>query len=163
MTTGIVIMVVVVLVAMAALGLLWDSWRSGRAFCTPIPRPFRNRDSQEVAWQDRYGERLSDADAVLRIFCEASVWPNVRLVGAAPELSPPLPGIQATPGVGHGDCAVLGNLQQLAKYGLASFFSLEICDGTVLMKGFRHVYVRVNLRSFFKCCRSSSRRACLSA
>jgi len=71
MTTGIVIMVVVVIVALAALGVLWDSWRSGRAFCTPIPRPYRNRDSQEAVWQDRYGERLSDADAVLTMLCEA--------------------------------------------------------------------------------------------
>ncbi len=40
MTTGVVIMVVVVIVAMAALGVRWDWWRSGRAFCTPIPRPY---------------------------------------------------------------------------------------------------------------------------
>jgi hypothetical protein len=71
MTTGIVIMVVVVIVALVALGVLWDSWRSGRAFCTPVPRPYRNRDSQEVVWRDRCGDGLGEADAVLTMFCEA--------------------------------------------------------------------------------------------
>ena len=71
MTTGIVIMVVVVIVALVAVGVLWDSWRSGRAFCTPIPRPFRNRDSQEAVWRDRCSEGLGDADTVLTMLCEA--------------------------------------------------------------------------------------------
>ena len=71
MTTGIVIMVLVVIVALVALGVLWDSWRSGRALCSPIPRPYRNRDSQETVWRDRFGEGLGDADAVLTMLCEA--------------------------------------------------------------------------------------------
>jgi hypothetical protein len=71
MTTGIVIMVVVMIVALVGLGILWDSWRSGRAFCTPIPRPYKGRGSQETAWRDRCGEGLGEADAVLTILCEA--------------------------------------------------------------------------------------------
>ena len=51
MTTGIVIVILVVIVALVALRVLWDSWRSGRAFCTPIPRPYKGRGSQETVWR----------------------------------------------------------------------------------------------------------------
>ena len=59
------------IVALVALGALWDWRRSGRAFCTPIPRPFRDRDSHKAVWRDRCGDGLGDADAVLTMFCEA--------------------------------------------------------------------------------------------
>ena len=59
-----------VIVALVALGVLWDWWRSGRAFCTPIPRPYRNRDSHKAVWRQRCGEKMGDADAVLTIATE---------------------------------------------------------------------------------------------
>ncbi len=65
MTTGIVIVILVVIVALLALRVCWDSWRSGRAFCTPIPRPYKGRGSQEAVWRDRCGDGLGEADAVL--------------------------------------------------------------------------------------------------
>ena len=71
MTTGIVIVVLVVIVALVALGVLWDSWRSGRAFCTPIPRPYEGRGSQEAVWRDRCGDGLGEADSVVTLLCDA--------------------------------------------------------------------------------------------
>ncbi|OHB85301.1 MAG: hypothetical protein A2V98_17925 [Planctomycetes bacterium RBG_16_64_12] len=71
MTTCIVIGVLVVLV-LFGLELIWNRRRTGRLFCVPIPRPYRNRDSQEGIWQERYGhDKSADIDAVLTSFCEA--------------------------------------------------------------------------------------------
>jgi len=36
-----------------------------------MPAPYRDRESQKVAWQQRCGERLAEADAVLTMFCDA--------------------------------------------------------------------------------------------
>jgi hypothetical protein len=71
MTTGIVIVVLVVIVALVAVGVLWDSWRSGRTFCTPIPRPYKRRGSQEAVWRDRCGDGLGEADSVVTLLCDA--------------------------------------------------------------------------------------------
>ena len=71
MTTGIVIMVVVVIVALVAISVLRDWRRSGRLFCSPVPRPYQDRNSQEAAWRQRCGEKMDDADAVLTMLCEA--------------------------------------------------------------------------------------------
>ena len=67
MTTFYVVLVILTLVAMS---LFWDWWRSGQIFCLPIPRPYRDRDSQEAAWRYRCGEKLGEADAVLTTLCE---------------------------------------------------------------------------------------------
>jgi propanediol dehydratase small subunit len=70
MTTGVVIGLLVIS-ALISLNLLWDWRRSGRLFCTPLPRRYRGRSSQEAVWSARYGgDRLANVDAVLRSVCE---------------------------------------------------------------------------------------------
>ena len=71
MTTGIVIVILVVIVALVASGVLWDWRRSGRLFCSPVPRPYQDRDSQEAVWRDRCGDGLGEADAVVTLLCDA--------------------------------------------------------------------------------------------
>jgi hypothetical protein len=71
MTTSIVIVILLMIVALVALGVLWDSWRSGRAFCTPIPRPYKGRGSQEAVWRDRCGDGFGEADSVVTLLCDA--------------------------------------------------------------------------------------------
>lgn len=52
--------------------ILWDCRRSRRLFCVPLPRPFRDRRSQETAWtQGRCDEDREKADALLTMLCEA--------------------------------------------------------------------------------------------
>lgn len=83
MTTAIVIGLLVVVVFIG-LELLWDRRRSGRLFCTPIPRGYRDRGSQEAVWQERFGhQKRAVIDAVLTSFCEAfSFNPDSRYVFA---------------------------------------------------------------------------------
>jgi len=69
MTTAIVILIVIV--ALVALSLLWDWRRSGRIFRAPIPRPYRDRDSQEDVWRRRYDGKLDEADILLTMLCDA--------------------------------------------------------------------------------------------
>ena len=60
------------LAAIITLEILLDSWRSGRAFCIPLPRRYRDRQSQKDAWQHRYvAEALDDISAVLQTLCHA--------------------------------------------------------------------------------------------
>lgn len=68
------------LVVLAGGGILWDCRRSGRLFCVPLPRRFRNRQSQETNWtQARQDEDRKKADALLTMLCEAfSFNPDVR-------------------------------------------------------------------------------------
>lgn len=63
--------VLAVLAALMAAGILWGWWKSGRLFRKPMPAPYRDRESQKVAWQQRCGAMLGDADAVLTLFCDA--------------------------------------------------------------------------------------------
>ena len=70
MITSIVIGLILVLV-LIGLELLWDWRRSGRVFCSPVPPPYQDRDSQEAAWRKRCGEKMGDANAVLTMLCEA--------------------------------------------------------------------------------------------
>ena len=81
MTTAIIIGLLVVIV-LIGLELLWDWRRSGRPFCVPIPRRYRDRDSQESAWRKRFGDDKSvDIDAVLTLFCEAFAFnPDSRYI-----------------------------------------------------------------------------------
>jgi hypothetical protein len=71
MTTAIIIGLLVVLL-LIGLELLWDWRKSGRIFCTPLPRRYRNRELQDGAWRGRFGgDKLADIDAVLTSLCEA--------------------------------------------------------------------------------------------
>jgi hypothetical protein len=81
MTTAIVIGLLFV-VALIGLELLWDWRRSGRIFCTPIPRRYRGTETQEEEWLERFGhQKQAVIDAVLTSFCEAfSFNPDSRYV-----------------------------------------------------------------------------------
>ena len=71
MTTVIVIGLLIA-VALIGLQVLWDWRRSGRLWCGPIPLPYRNRESQEGIWRERYGhDMLADIDALLTLLCNA--------------------------------------------------------------------------------------------
>lgn len=71
MITGILIVLAVVL-ALLSLKFLWDWRRSGRMLCVSLPRRYRDRDSQQVIWRERYGQdKLSDIEAVLISLCKA--------------------------------------------------------------------------------------------
>ena len=63
--------VMAVIAALAVVSILWASWGSGRLFREPIPAPYRDRESQQTAWQQRYGDPLLNVDAVLTVFCDA--------------------------------------------------------------------------------------------
>ena len=70
MTSG--IWLLILLVVLVGGIILWDCRRSRRLFCVPLPRPFRDRDSQEAAWrQGHRDEMLGKADALLAMLCEA--------------------------------------------------------------------------------------------
>lgn len=69
MTTGYILLLAIGL--LVVLGILRESWQSGRLFCAPLPRPYRNRDSQQDEWRGRYGEDADEVDAVLTIVCDA--------------------------------------------------------------------------------------------
>ena len=65
MTT--VCITLLVIVALVALSFFWDWRQSGRMLCAPIPRPYRDQDSQQAMWRRLYGEILNEADAVLTL------------------------------------------------------------------------------------------------
>lgn len=70
MTTGYLILIGVVALVLA--GIIWDSLRSGRAFCAPLPPPYRSRGSQEDAWRQRWdAEAMEKADALLKMLCDS--------------------------------------------------------------------------------------------
>ena len=71
MTAYVVLAVLPAALILVAISVLWDWRRSGRLFCSPIPRPYQDRDSQEAAWRQRCGEKMDDADAVLTMLCGA--------------------------------------------------------------------------------------------
>jgi hypothetical protein len=72
MATGYIILIVfLVIVGFVSISVFVDWRRSRRMFCTPIPRPYRDRDSQENVWRQRYGEPLVEADTVLMLLCDA--------------------------------------------------------------------------------------------
>ena len=55
-----------------AIRVLWDRWRAGRWFCSPIPFPYRQRPSQEWAWQECcQGKPSVEVDRLLTLLCEA--------------------------------------------------------------------------------------------
>jgi hypothetical protein len=71
-TTSMVIIGLIIVAVLFGLEISWKSWQSGRAFCTPLPRPYRDRQSQETAWRQRYaGDAMEHADTVLKLICEA--------------------------------------------------------------------------------------------
>lgn len=52
--------------------ILWDSRRSRRLFCVPLPRVFRDGKSQTTAWRKICDDALlKKADAFLFMLCEA--------------------------------------------------------------------------------------------
>jgi hypothetical protein len=73
MTMNAAIIIGLIVIALSIVfGIVWDSYRSGRAFCTPLPLPYRHRESQEQVWRHRYpNSRYDTADAVLRMVCGA--------------------------------------------------------------------------------------------
>jgi hypothetical protein len=73
MTTGYMTLIgFVAVISLVSLEICWKSWRSGRAFCIPLPRPYQNRESQDDIWRQRYrGGKLTTADVVLKMFCDA--------------------------------------------------------------------------------------------
>ncbi len=61
-----------VLPLLVSANILWDWRRSGRLFCRPLPRPFRDRQSQAERWkQTCTNENYDKADGLLRMLCEA--------------------------------------------------------------------------------------------
>jgi len=63
--------VMAVIAVLAAASILWGWWKSGRLFRKSMPAPYRDRESQKVAWQQRCGTVLGEVDAVLTVFCDA--------------------------------------------------------------------------------------------
>ena len=60
------------LLVVVAATVVRDWMRSGRPFCVPLPRPFRDRQSQEAAWRQAcQDESLDSADTLLQTLCEA--------------------------------------------------------------------------------------------
>src|ERR1700682_2923825 len=65
---------------MVAVGFIWNWWRTGHFFRTPLPRPYRDRPLQESLWALRYhGNPPKEIDGVLSLLCEAFGFaPEVR-------------------------------------------------------------------------------------
>ncbi|WP_146528301.1 hypothetical protein [Novipirellula artificiosorum] len=65
-------MLLLLLSVIAASSILWDWWLSGRLFCKPLPRPYRDRHSQLAAWERTCSDEVMDkTDALLQTLCEA--------------------------------------------------------------------------------------------
>lgn len=61
----------ILLLLLVSASILWDWRQSGRLFCGPLPRPFRDRQSQVAAWKQICpDETIEKADALLLIMCE---------------------------------------------------------------------------------------------
>ncbi len=70
MTNGTLLLIV--LIVLVGASILWDCKRSRRLFCLPLPRLYRDRQSQLVAWERACSSEVMDkADHLLRILCEA--------------------------------------------------------------------------------------------
>ncbi len=70
MGTAILIGIALVPVVLAV-QLLWNRWRTGRFFCIPVPRPYRDRPSQQAAWDDRYQHMPPpEVDRVISLICD---------------------------------------------------------------------------------------------
>ena len=80
MGTAIVIGITAVPVVLA-LQLLWNQWQTGWFFSIRMPRPYRDRQSQEAAWKSRYPDAFHpEVDCILTLICETFlVLPNNRL------------------------------------------------------------------------------------
>lgn len=64
--------ILILLVVLVGGIILWDSRRSRRLFCVPLPRAFRGRESQENVWRNICDYALLEkADAFLSMLCEA--------------------------------------------------------------------------------------------
>jgi hypothetical protein len=62
----------VIVAVLFGVEISWKSWRSGGVLCTPLPQPYRHRQSQEAAWRQHYvGEAMEYADTILTIVCDA--------------------------------------------------------------------------------------------
>jgi len=54
-----------------AIELFWNRWRTGRFFCTLLPRRFRDRSTQQAAWDDRYQHNSPpEVEHVLDLICD---------------------------------------------------------------------------------------------
>jgi hypothetical protein len=54
-----------------AMELLWNRWRTGRFTCSALPHRYRERASQQAAWEARYPDASSETDRVLTLVCNA--------------------------------------------------------------------------------------------
>jgi len=64
--------ILILLVVLVGGIILWDSRRSRRLFCVPLPRAFRGRESQENVWRKTCDDALLEkADTFLSMLCEA--------------------------------------------------------------------------------------------
>ena len=64
--------ILILLVVLVGGIILWDSRRSRRLFCVPLPRAFRGRESQGNVWRNICDDALLEkADAFLSMLCEA--------------------------------------------------------------------------------------------
>lgn len=62
----------ILLVLLVSAKILWDWKFSDCPFHTPLPHPYRDRNSQEEVWKHRcQGDALDRADALLRTLCDA--------------------------------------------------------------------------------------------
>ena len=70
MVNGILILSVLIVLIVGI--ILWDCQRSKRLFCVPLPRPYRDRQSQLAAWKQACSDEvMTNADDLLQILCEA--------------------------------------------------------------------------------------------
>ena len=64
--------ILILLVVLVGGIILWDSRRSRRLFCVPLPRAFRDREPQATAWRNTFDDALlKKADAFLSMLCDA--------------------------------------------------------------------------------------------
>ena len=70
MTNGTLFLIVLIVLVVGS--ILWDCQRSRRLFCVPLPRLYRDRQSQLAAWKRACSDDVMDkVDHLLRILCES--------------------------------------------------------------------------------------------
>ncbi len=73
--SALLIIGVILAVGLIAAELYWNSWRSGKAFCSPLPSLYQSRSNQKDVWRRDYeGKSAETADAVLTLLCESFIF-----------------------------------------------------------------------------------------